>query len=491
MNHARMRQAAISAFLTLVAPGVADAADLPLKAPPAEQTHNWTGCYLGVEAGGGWERTQPVAVAGPAAIVGHSVTNPFSVTGALYGGTVGCNYQISNFVVGVENDMSWSTVAGGGPDIPPFTSGTGTTIRENWIDTLRGRAGIAFDRFLLYATGGAALSDASVGVCRLSCSTDTQTRLGWSAGLGAEFVVWNADGHSVTLKLEYLHADFGNVLFFNPPIVTVASNTVSRTAELSDEIFRVGLNWNFTDPPRPAPSLVVKAPPSSPEMLAWTGPYAGGDFGGAWTTNTATWIPLPAPRFFGVNVISGGNGGDAIVGGVHAGYDAQAAQTWVMGIEGDWMATGAHGAFTQAWSAAPPFFFPGPIPGTFTTMSSRLDWVSSLRGRLGYLARSDTLVYATGGAAVAEIAYAANNFNGATYATSAEMSDLQVGFTVGGGVELALNKNWTLRAEYLYYRFNGAPDLIGRSPNFPGFPSSYSWSNTGLSVVRGGVSYKF
>ncbi len=83
------------------------AADLstPLyKAPPAAPPlFSWTGCYVGVEGGGAWGQSQHVAAAAPKpASVGLPITLKFNLAGALAGGTVGCNYQVGNVVLGVD-----------------------------------------------------------------------------------------------------------------------------------------------------------------------------------------------------------------------------------------------------------------------------------------------------------------------------------------------------------------------------------------------------
>src|SRR5271169_2889031 len=114
----------------------------------------------------------------------------------------------------------------------------------------------------------------------------------------------------------------------------------------------------------------------------WTGFYIGGDLGGAWTSNTATWNPLPSPLAFGVFPITASNSGSGFIGGFHAGYNYQFAPTWIVGLEGDWSWTRAHDSFTQPMAQDPP---PVILPGSFTTMSTTLDWLSSLSGRFGYL----------------------------------------------------------------------------------------------------------
>ena len=135
--------------------------------------------------------------------------------GALAGGTVGCNYQVSTFVFGVENDFAWTNKSGSAPDIPPFNVRATSQTSEKWIDTLRGRLGVAWDRLLVYGTGGGAFADTAVNICSpLRCVGDSQSRTGWAAGAGIEYAVWA----NLSLKLEYLHADFGTAQYINPPV---------------------------------------------------------------------------------------------------------------------------------------------------------------------------------------------------------------------------------------------------------------------------------
>ncbi len=122
-------------------------------------------------------------------------------------------------------------------------------------------------------------------------------------------------------------------------------------------------------------------------------------------------------------------------------------------------------------------------------MSSKLDWVTSLRARFGYLVTPNVLAYATGGVAWAKLDYAASAI-GFLYSATTTPSDTQAGYAVGGGLEWAITSNWLLRAEYLFYRFDRAPNAIAMSAGSAN-PSGFSWTATNLSVVRGGLSYKF
>jgi outer membrane immunogenic protein len=246
----------IAAFLLAAGSGAAFAADLPpapqVYAPPVPPVvvplYNWTGCYLGIEGGGAWGQSQHTAVNPPNPVNnGRPITGDFNVNGGLFGGTVGCNYQISNVVVGIENDFSWTNLSGTTNDIPPFNLAARSSTNETWLDTLRGRVGVAWDRFFFYGTGGVAFANEGVNVCPpAGCFTDSQIRTGWTAGVGGEWAVWTVPAGTLTFKVEYLHVDLGTGRFIDPAITLPGGGTVlTRDVRLTDEIFRGGINWKF------------------------------------------------------------------------------------------------------------------------------------------------------------------------------------------------------------------------------------------------------
>jgi outer membrane immunogenic protein len=241
-----MKSVFIAAIIAVAAVRSARAADLPVKAPaPEPVAYNWSGCYLGIEGGGNWGRSSETDAISPGnpALVGLPVTGDFNLRGALFGGTLGCNYQVGTWVFGVENDFSWTNKSGSANDVPPFTTTAVNQLSEKWIDTLRGRIGIAWDRALFYGTGGAAFANTTLSVCgQVLCVNDSQTRPGWVAGIGVEYALWQ----SLSVKIEYLHADFGSRLYVDPPVVTPRGGTfVTRDVRLTDDIVRAGLNWRF------------------------------------------------------------------------------------------------------------------------------------------------------------------------------------------------------------------------------------------------------
>jgi outer membrane immunogenic protein len=119
------------------------AADLPIKSPvpatmPVPVIFSWTGCYIGAEGGGNWGRSEQIARSG--VLANTTITGKFDLSGGIAGGTVGCNLQTSNFVVGIESDFSWTNKQGSLQDLPPFNVTTTSSTREKWIDTSCARA---------------------------------------------------------------------------------------------------------------------------------------------------------------------------------------------------------------------------------------------------------------------------------------------------------------------------------------------------------------
>jgi outer membrane immunogenic protein len=225
------------------APALAADLRMPVKAPVpyVPPVFNWTGCYIGVQGGGAWGRSRHInQVAG----VNTNITDPYDVDGFLVGPTVGCNFQTGGFVFGIEGDWSWSSKEGEGRGIPPFSTLAVSQTRENWLATIRGRLGWAFDRWMIYATGGGAFADiearvvpdAILGIAPIS---ESQTRAGWTVGGGFEWAFapnWSA-------KIEYLHVEFEDVGYFLTPPVGFANR--AGGVPLHNDIVRAGINYRF------------------------------------------------------------------------------------------------------------------------------------------------------------------------------------------------------------------------------------------------------
>lgn len=214
------------------------ASDLPTKAPPLVTETNWTGCYIGVEGGGNWGRTNSIATGDPdPTVAGLPLTGNYTVKGGAAGGTIGCNYQAGIWVYGLENDISWTDQKGTANDLAPFPIAATNQYSANWIDTLRGRVGFAVDRALLYGTAGAAFAGTSDTICFTTCTSNSKNRSGFAVGGGVEYAAWT----NVSVKFEYLHVDFGSKNYVDPS----RDNTNTRGVNLTDDMFRAGVNWRF------------------------------------------------------------------------------------------------------------------------------------------------------------------------------------------------------------------------------------------------------
>jgi outer membrane immunogenic protein len=249
-----MKKLLVAAAVSLGAVTVAQAADFPATpmpakvALPAPVIFNWTGCYVGAEGGGNWGRGEQVAQSGP--FQGTTMTAHYNLKGGLAGGTVGCQMQNSNFVFGIEDDYSWTNKKGTKNELAPFDGTAIDGVKERWIDTLRGRFGyVPIDTVMLYLTGGAAFAGIQATLTSPAIGTvltdSSQTRIGWTAGAGIEWAAWVDVWGAMTVKFEYLHADFGSKRYFNPPSAFNGVTIVSRDVKVSDDMARVGVNWKF------------------------------------------------------------------------------------------------------------------------------------------------------------------------------------------------------------------------------------------------------
>jgi len=215
----------------------ARAADLPVKAPvrTTAAAFNWTGCYGGGNVGYGWARASATVSA-----LGIDESGSETLTGVVAGGQLGCNYQVSNIVFGLEGDFQ-----GTSERHTSSLSALGITVTTKdtlpWFATARGRLGVAANNWLFYGTGGWAYAEfksvATVtGLVTGSFSTSNERSM-WVAGGGVE----NMFMPNWSWKLEYLYMTTGS--FTNA--TTVAGIPITTVAKFNDNVVRVGLNYHF------------------------------------------------------------------------------------------------------------------------------------------------------------------------------------------------------------------------------------------------------
>ena len=229
-----MRRAIFAGAFALALGAQAFAADLPPAAAPPRAPaayipppplFSWTGFYLGINGGYGFGQSNwsNPNFAAP--------TGNFNTSGFLIGGTLGANYQIGSFVIGLEGDGDWNNANG-----TTFSScGAGCTTQGEWLATVRGRAGFAWDRVLFYGTGGAAFGNVQTWSGPLPYASVTQT--GWTAGAGVEWAFlpnWTA-------KVEYLYVNLGNLAC----PATSCGSTGNTSVSFNENIVRAGINYKF------------------------------------------------------------------------------------------------------------------------------------------------------------------------------------------------------------------------------------------------------
>jgi outer membrane immunogenic protein len=219
--------ASVSALATMTMMGAANAADIarrqpmPMNVPAYYAPYNWTGFYVGINGGGGWGSSEWNSLVGS--------TGSFDVSGGLVGGTIGYNWQLGQWVFGLESDIDWSDIRGSTSS--GACAGTSCETRNNWLGTGRARIGYAFDRFLPYVTGGVVFGDVKASVAGFGSTTDTNA--GWTLGGGIEAAIagpWTA-------KVEYLYVDLGNT--------NCSGCVLSTNVDFHTNIVRAGLNYRF------------------------------------------------------------------------------------------------------------------------------------------------------------------------------------------------------------------------------------------------------
>jgi len=231
-----MKKFVAAAVLALASIRPAMAADIAEETVIVDPAYDWSGVYVGAQAGYGWGNNEYSALGS---------TTDFDSDGFVGGLTVGANWQSGAFVYGVEADVSYSDVDGDllGPDtgfIP--CADAGCTADIEWFGTGRARLGYAIDNLMPFITGGFAVGrlegTADYQGCDLpsgsTCSYGS-TEFGWTAGIGVE---WGLT-QQISVKAEYLHIGFGTPDF---------NNAVTGDAQADDialDIVRIGVNYRF------------------------------------------------------------------------------------------------------------------------------------------------------------------------------------------------------------------------------------------------------
>ena len=378
--------------------------------------------------------------------------------------------------------------------------------------TIRGRLGFAWDRALIYGAAGLAWerfdtlyglygnNNGNAGINGggyfLGSNEIPNTRLGWTVGGGVEYAL--NDHWSV--RAEYRYTNFGS--FSNPGIdggafeatPGLVGSFLNANRQLALSQAQVGFSYKFgafASEPAPAahivkgPAVALGSPPAAAlPAINWTGFYVGGQIGYAYGGNHGAYSYGTLGGLDGSAPLTGDEKG--VIFGGHVGYNRQ-FDNWVVGLEGS--VDGTNLVKNSTLGISDP-----NNPNTTNSLSTTVqsDVQGALRGRAGY-AFGRLLTFATGGGAIANFSYQSNilaaDSLGFAVASNPGQTALRVGWTVGGGVEWAVNNNWSVRGEYRYSdfgNFTDAPSLITTPGAF------YSGSrHLDQNEVQFGFNYKF
>jgi opacity protein-like surface antigen len=456
---------------------------------PVETVWNWTGLYIGINAGYGLGRSQTYALfsdAGTGTPL-FGTTSSSRLDGLIAGAQAGYNWQAGGWLLGLEADIQATNQHAGPTYVCPgvICNSTITNVdmpvtvthdnRLDWFATVRGRLGVAITPdSMIYATGGLAFAgiwnvgtvlDSTAAVAPLF-DINQRTKAGWTAGAGIEsHLAGNWTG-----KIEYLHLDFGSASTATADPLNATPIALGINTRITDDIVRAGLNYRISpgataasDDKTSSSGKSRKTRSPAEAVWTWTGLYIGGHVGYSrgWMSDTlvdanpAISPTTTAPTF------------GSMFGGFQAGYNYLLPSRIVLGVETD--------------VSFPNFFDNGLAAGLGTAegtaVTDQVDYVATLRGRLGY-AVGHWLVYATGGFAWSQARL------GETPGLLADQDRVlrtHTGWAAGMGAEVAIAADWTAKLEYLYYSFG---EVAGTFPSGTSYKSSFDLQTVRLGLNR-------
>ena len=490
------------AFGAIAAATPAFAADLPVKAPrtpaPAAVAASWTGFYVGANLGLSVARnpTEFLAFTFPGSTDNDDEHFNLGPIGVVGGGQIAYNWQIAPSAVwGLEADFQGSGERDSTVCVTECTPNGALSTKFNqrlpWFGTLRGRIGWANGPALFYATGGLAYGKVTTEFVTVASGSSaagsfSQVKAGWTAGAGIEAQI----AGNWTGKIEYLYMDLGTVDGATAGTGQIAPFGFAFSSRVQDHIVRAGVNYKFGTPVYAAasPAGIYKAPVRVP-AVDWSGFYVGANVGLSVARNQTSAFEFfpgsPIDINEQVNLSPVG-----AVGGGQIGYNLQTGTNLLLGVEADFQASGAQDSTTCIFHCNPR-----SSAATSETLTQKLPWFGTVRGRVGWT-DGPVLFYGTGGWAYGKITTDMNVSDKDVPAipptiASGSFSQVKSGWTAGAGVEAQLFGNWTGKLEYLYMDLGtvtGAATGVGG--DFAGQVSGFS-SRIQDHVVRVGLNYKF
>jgi outer membrane immunogenic protein len=276
-----------------------------------------------------------------------------------------------------------------------------------------------------------------------------------------------------------------------------------------------------------AADLPSRAPPPvylpPPPVFTWTGLYVGINAGYEWASsksvNSVGFPVFANPQFplgsgsiaQALATLSTNNfqvNHNGFIGGGQIGYNFQWSNSWVVGLEADIQGIASSSRTTTIGRVTVIPNFPAERYTSTATVSRRLEYLGTVRGRFGFLVTPTFLAYGTGG-----LAYGGGQANSSFVAVeslgpavfppvfgASSFSNSRAGWTAGGGVEWLFAPNWSLKAEYLYYDLGKVTsNRILTQFNLIAIGGPAPWGAAGVNtstrlngnVIRAGLNYHF
>jgi len=243
-----------------------------------------------------------------------------------------------------------------------------------------------------------------------------------------------------------------------------------------------------------ATDMPVKAPPVAPvaPVTNWTGFYFGAQVGGvafdpscsATSSEFSDFLPCSSSPFFqGKGGQTNSMSSTAFIGGAKIGYDWQFWSHAVVGVVGDFDWTNLSGTQQTTFTRD---------PGFIGATNEKIDWLASVRGRLGW-AFDNVLFYATGGVAWTQIKTSASfTFPGSDsiFDWAGQGSSNETGVVAGGGFEYRVSQNLSVVGELLWYDF-GITSISASPAGLPALIFTTQFNNNDILVGTLGANWRF
>jgi outer membrane immunogenic protein len=231
----------------------------------------------------------------------------------------------------------------------------------------------------------------------------------------------------------------------------------------------------------------------------WTGLYIGGNVGYGWDSGSTgisalSTDPALAPALAAIFAAGSypaalSTSGKGVIGGGQIGYNWQMPSQWLIGLEADLQGSGIKGSASQIQT-------PLVLDTTATSVTKSIDWFGTVRGRVGFLATPEVLLYGTGGLAYGQTRTSFTTTDvtsgcvaNAFLCANGSSSSVRAGWTAGAGAEAMLGSNWSAKIEYLYVDL-GRNSLSVPSSTVPAIVFNTS-AQFREQTVRVGLNYHF